>query len=275
MLNQAEIAIVIPAYNSEAFIQYTLDSILKQSFKNFIVRVIDDGSTDNTVSIINAYAMFDERVKLIQGTHRLGMIANWNQCLKLAYSLQTPYYILLFHDDFLLSQFALEKAVALLENNSEIAAVYSEMVFVDSQGKSIMARQFGNKGVLMPAILAKKSIIAGRNLFGIPLLIRNDTLFEVDERLTYVGDIDISIMSAGNRKIYRMPEPLIAYRLHGKNATHGVFQQTLFQMEILADKHSITFNSYEKIIRRLNTWLIIWQKRLFFFYLSYLRNTRH
>jgi len=226
-MNTPDIAILIPAYNSSSFIKFTIESVLQQTFKNLVLIIRDDCSTDETASIVTHYAATDERVTLIRGEQRLGMIKNWNSCLKLAETLKIKYFMLLFHDDFLLSQQALEKAFEILENHPEIAAIYSDMVFVDEHGKPIMSRKFGNSGLIEPNVLTKQSILSGRNLFGIPLLMRYDKPLEVDERLHYVGDIDLSIMSAGKMKIYRIPEPLIAYRVHGSNATHELFQQTL------------------------------------------------
>ena len=82
------------------------------------------------------------------------------------------------------------------------------------------------------------------------------------------GDIDLSIMSAGKMKVYRIPEPLIAYRVHGSNATHELFQQTLRQMQLLVAKHHISLSRYENMKMRWNCWWIVQQKRLFFFYLK-------
>lgn len=271
-MTQPEIAIVIPAYNSAVFIKFTIESVLAQSVKNLLLIIRDDCSSDNTASIVADYAAIDSRVRLIIGEQRLGMLKNWNSCLNLVQTLKLKYFMLLFHDDFLLDNDALAKAVMLLETQPEIAAVYSDMVFVDEQGQVIMPRKFPNSGLLEPRVLAKQSILSGRNLFGIPLLMRNNKTFDVDLRLTYVGDIDISIMSAEAAKIFRIPEPLIAYRVHGNNATHTVFQQTFVQMQLLAAKHGICLNNYEKIKMKWNTWWVIWQKKLFFFYLIYLRN---
>lgn len=267
----SEITIVIPAYNSSAFLKKTIESLLEQTFQAFTLIIRNDCSTDNTASIVALYAAKDNRVHLIEGQKRLKMIGNWNACLALAHKANTPYFMLLFHDDFLLSNQALEKAITVLKNQPQVAAVYSNMVFVDEQNRTIMSRKFLDSGLLEPRILAKKSIVAGRNLFGIPLLIRNNQVFKVDLRLTYVGDIDISMMSAKDAKVFRISEALIAYRVHGNNATHGLFQQTQIQMHQLAIKHEIFLSSYDKIKMNINTCLVIWQKKIFFFYINRIR----
>ena len=58
------VSIVIPAYNAEAFIADTLDSILKQTYPHVEVVIVNDGSTDNTLDIISGYAKKDERIRV-------------------------------------------------------------------------------------------------------------------------------------------------------------------------------------------------------------------
>lgn len=58
-------SIIIPAYNASDYLAETLDSALNQTFSDFEILVIDDGSTDNTVEVVNRYQKLDPRVKLI------------------------------------------------------------------------------------------------------------------------------------------------------------------------------------------------------------------
>src|SRR5258708_13573366 len=58
-------SVVIPAYNAEIYITETLNSVLNQSYSHFEVLVVDDGSTDLTREMVEAFARRDSRVKLI------------------------------------------------------------------------------------------------------------------------------------------------------------------------------------------------------------------
>ena len=58
------ISIVIPAYNAEAFIANTLDTILRQTYPHFEVVIVNDGSRDNTLDIVNNYAKKDSRIRV-------------------------------------------------------------------------------------------------------------------------------------------------------------------------------------------------------------------
>ena len=60
-----EISIIVPVYNVEKYLKRCIDSILNQSFTDFELILVDDGSTDNSGEIIDEYAIKDERIKVI------------------------------------------------------------------------------------------------------------------------------------------------------------------------------------------------------------------
>lgn len=63
-MNQCELSIIIPVYNGDRFLEATLDSVLMQTYKNFELIIVDDGSTDRTPQICDEYAKKDGRVKV-------------------------------------------------------------------------------------------------------------------------------------------------------------------------------------------------------------------
>lgn len=64
--NTPLVSVVIPAYNAETFIAETLDSVIAQTYSNFEILVVDDGSRDRTGKIVTAYAQRDQRIRLLQ-----------------------------------------------------------------------------------------------------------------------------------------------------------------------------------------------------------------
>jgi glycosyltransferase involved in cell wall biosynthesis len=60
------VSVIIPAYNAEAFLERTLAAVLSQTYTHFEVLVVDDGSTDRTVDIVNTWAKQDSRIRLLQ-----------------------------------------------------------------------------------------------------------------------------------------------------------------------------------------------------------------
>ena len=63
-MNQ-EISIIIPVYNVEKYLKRCIDSILNQSFENFELILVDDGSTDNSGKIVDEYEGIDKRIRVI------------------------------------------------------------------------------------------------------------------------------------------------------------------------------------------------------------------
>ena len=64
------ISVVVPVYNTEKYLKDCLESILNQTFTNFEVICVDDGSPDNSFAILNQYAKLDERVKVIRQNNK-------------------------------------------------------------------------------------------------------------------------------------------------------------------------------------------------------------
>ena len=63
------LSIVVPVYNAEKFLQECIESVLHQSYHNFELLLVDDGSTDNSLSICRKYAEDDSRINVISQNH--------------------------------------------------------------------------------------------------------------------------------------------------------------------------------------------------------------
>ena len=62
---QALVSVIVPSYNASRYISETLESVLSQTYRNFEVIVVDDGSKDNTPDIVADYARRDSRIRLV------------------------------------------------------------------------------------------------------------------------------------------------------------------------------------------------------------------
>lgn len=91
------LSIIIPAYNAEKFLSLLLDSILSQSFKDFEIIIVNDGSTDNTAQILTDYSANDKRIKVIHKSNEGVAIAR-NIALKQA---QGEYILFCDADDIM------------------------------------------------------------------------------------------------------------------------------------------------------------------------------
>lgn len=82
-MREPTVSVCVPTYNGAAFLAETLASIAAQTFEDYEVLIVDDGSKDSTVDIAESYAVSDKRVRVIRNTERAGSSArNANQCAK-------------------------------------------------------------------------------------------------------------------------------------------------------------------------------------------------
>jgi glycosyltransferase involved in cell wall biosynthesis len=93
------VSVCVPTYNGAAFLAQTLDSIAAQTFGDFEILIVDDTSTDATLSIAEAFAATEPRARIIRNAERAGSSArNANQCLRHA---RGEWVKFLFQDDLM------------------------------------------------------------------------------------------------------------------------------------------------------------------------------
>jgi glycosyltransferase involved in cell wall biosynthesis len=94
-----KVSVCVPTYNGASFLSQTLESIAAQTFEDFEVLIVDDGSTDATIAIAESYAANDSRARVIRNSDRAGSSArNANQCLRHA---RGEWIKFLFQDDLM------------------------------------------------------------------------------------------------------------------------------------------------------------------------------
>ena len=108
----AKISVIIPVYNASAFLSECLDSVLEQTHQNFEIICVNDGSTDDSLSILNTWASYDKRIKVYSQENQ-GQSAARNKGLDLA---KGKYIFFLDSDDFIHPQ-TLEAAHYYAEKN--------------------------------------------------------------------------------------------------------------------------------------------------------------
>lgn len=223
------VSICIPVYNSECTIKATLDSVLKQTYSNIEIIVVDNCSTDNTWQIINSFT--DSRIKKFKNDNNIGMVRNWNKCLEYA----TGVYVHFLCGDDLLSPTCIEKKVALADTDDDISLVFNTSEIINESDKVVLTRQqFKNDCILDGKNLAKKSFSSG-NLYGEPsnILFRREIVEKVgvfNEKLFYSIDWEMWLRISMIGKVGYISEPLMKYRISKSNGT-----SLLNAKKILAD----------------------------------------
>ncbi len=164
MLNlKPAITVLMPAYNAGAYIREAIESVLSQSFGDFEFLIIDDGSKDDSLSIIQSFQ--DPRIRVISRPNK-GLIASLNEGIALARS-----SLIARHDadDICLPQ-RLEKQFDFLQKHPKYLLVGSDAAYVDQDGnflcqleapvghsfEEIWKRRFEKNPFIHPAVLFRK-----------------------------------------------------------------------------------------------------------------------
>jgi glycosyltransferase involved in cell wall biosynthesis len=125
------VTIGIPCYNSEKYLAQSIESLLTQSYRNFVMVICDNASTDATADICRRYAALDARVQYHRNPVNIGMTGNFNRVFELT---RTKYLKWSTADDYWAPDMVGD-AVAAMEADPSIAVCYPRVVIVDADGK--------------------------------------------------------------------------------------------------------------------------------------------
>jgi len=226
-MESPEISVIIPVYNAEKTIAWTIDSILNQTFKNFELIIINDGSTDSTLDIIKKFK--DKRIKVFnqknQGAPRarnLGMKKSKGQ------------YISFIDADDMWTNDKLELQLKALKN-SKAEVAYSFVDLIDTNNKKICSldRQIIN-GNVQKKIFIKNFIDCGSNV----LIKKKNLKHKFDENLKGGQEWDLLINISKKSNFICVPKVQILYRLTPKSISSQVKRQEKQCLRII--KKSIT-----------------------------------
>ena len=83
-MNKTDISVIMPIYNGEKYLEETLDSLLKQTYKDFEIICIDDASTDTTRDILQRYRRTDDRIRILKNAEHAGAAFSRNRGIRAA-----------------------------------------------------------------------------------------------------------------------------------------------------------------------------------------------
>jgi len=202
----SEISVLMPAYNSANYIAEAINSILEQTFTDFELIIINDGSTDNTHQVITSFT--DARIKYYQNDGNKGLTFVRNRLLSLA----TCNYIAFIDSDDIAHKNRLEIEYQLLKSNNNISLVSSSVVSLDEQGNyNNLGWNFDlNTSALKTNLLFLNPIVTSTVMF------KKEFLPEQKFRDDYppCEDYDLWVRMLLNTKGIVLPNFLATYRLY-------------------------------------------------------------
>jgi len=209
------ISVLMPVYNADKHLHEAIESILTQTFSNFEFIIINDGSTDKSESILQAYQKQDERIKLISRRNK-GLTASLNEGLSYA---QGQYIARMDADDIAFPE-RFAKQVTFLENNPDHVAVGCRMLVIDPEGMPIFTcSKLTTHAEIDAAYMAGQAGVIGHPA----VMIRHHTLQSINgyrEAMEPCEDRDLFLRLAEVGKLANLPDILLKYRLHPKSVGH-------------------------------------------------------
>lgn len=200
------VSVTIPCYNSQGFIKETIQSVLDQTFSDFEIVVIDDGSQDGTGEIVNNFN--DHRIRYFHQKNR-GLSYTRDRLVALS---EGEYIAFLDHDDVWLPE-KLEKQMAVFSCNQDLGLVYSDCFIIDGMG-DVVSRQ--SKRIKLHRGQVFKELLY-RNFIPIPtVLMKKKVLSEFLPFPPYkiAEEYAVFLKCAEKYPLEYVDEPLAKYRSH-------------------------------------------------------------
>ncbi len=219
-----KVSVLMGAYNCAATIGKSIESIIAQTYEDWELLICDDGSVDNTLDIIRAYAKKDKRIKVLFNERNRGLSYTLNRCIEIA---EGEYCARMDGDD-LCDETRFEKQVDFLDKHTEYGFVSTTMKRFDEQGVYQVPEK---KPSYSPTV---KDFIKGSPFCHAPAMLRRTAYLEVG------GYRDI-------KKTRGVEDYDLWFRLYSRNIRGSIINEPLYSMFDGRDAaHRRTFN------RRLN-----------------------
>jgi glycosyltransferase involved in cell wall biosynthesis len=207
------VSILLPTYNGAEFLPVQLDSILEQSWSDFELLLVDDGSSDRTPAILRDYASKDRRVRLIPSEGNRGQKARLAELLEAS----TGAWISIADQD---DVWALDKTELLIQSVGSAALAFGRSELIDGSGKRLgrsllellgAQRQEGDRlSILLRPQVSGHAMIARREFVSAEMF-----------RSPHPFDWLISIVAQFSSGIVYDDEAVVFHRMHGSNS-HNV-----------------------------------------------------
>jgi glycosyltransferase involved in cell wall biosynthesis len=225
------VSVIVPVYNVEAYLADTIRSVLAQTYTNFEMIIVDDGSTDGSLDIARGFS--DPRIKIVRQTNR-GLAGARNTGIRNA---QGEYLAFLDADDLWLTQ-KLALHVRHLQQNPQVGVSFCRSSFIDDTGNPLGINQMPKlTEITLEHLLCRNPIGNGsapvirREVFAAIEFSQNrygsEETFYFDEDFRSSEDIEcwVRIMAKTDWQIEGIPETLTLYRVNNQGLSANVDKQ--------------------------------------------------
>ncbi len=226
-MNNPQFSIIIPTYNRGDFIEKTIKSVLNQTFNNFELIVVDDGSTDNTEEIISSIK--DDRLRYYKKKNEERAVAR-NFGIKKAIGKHITF---LDSDDLFYKNHLFEANSFIVKNNIEVLFQAYEIISDKQQKQMLFQNQNINK-----LLITKGNIISCHGMF-LKKEFAQQNLFNEDINLTASEDYELWLRIASKYKIYHNPIITSCLIDHDARSVANINKEKLIKRKELFLKYTL------------------------------------
>lgn len=228
---QSLVSVIIPVYNAEKYVEETVNSVIESTYRDIEVICIDDGSKDNSLSILQNLAMKDDRIKVLH-QENAGVCTARNNAI---HASAGKYIFPLDADDILMPEY-IAKAVKILDNQSDVKVV------------TMVAEFFGDKAGVwkLPEFSLEK--LARKNIMCASAMYRREDYNKTDGYCAEIiaredWEFWIALLKNGG-KVVKIPEVSLRYRVTKGSKRERDRDLKHHVIDVLNRRHPDFFNKY-------------------------------
>lgn len=257
MYSKPEITVLLPAYNASETISEAIESILCQSFENFEFLIINDGSSDNTLDIIQSYAQKDSRIRVINQKN-MGLIATLNKGL---ISSSAKFIARMDADDISLPN-RLELQFTLIKENPKISVCGSSIEIIETGEKyinesdpnKIKAFAIFGSPLTHPSVLMNKQDVLSVGGYSPDALHAED--YDLWDRMILHGFLLSNIKEVCLKYRLNLNKSRQSYSVQMAHTTYMIYRRILNRIGIFPSEHDIILHSVCAYSRQEPSWKV-------------------
>jgi glycosyltransferase involved in cell wall biosynthesis len=225
----ARVSVTMPVYNGERFVGQAIESILRQTYRELELIVVDDGSTDATPRILAAYAASDDRI-VVHTQENAGYVAALNTAAAIG---QGELLARLDADD-VAEPSRLRRQVDFLDAHPDVAVVGGSLLVIDATGRPFYLATYPPEASDIRAALAHRTPLAH------PTVLMRRRVFDAvggyRTGFPHAEDYDLWLRISSAHELVNLPDIFARYRVHGANASlHWLREQARSVVAARAD----------------------------------------